>query len=179
MPLHDWTDRPGWEGMRHLWITELLRWVKRRLPSGYRVSSVRRRSWRSEHRWAVRTSESMTGQTSRAVENVPHREASSSTEDLVRTGHRAGRIATLDPVHRAVGEKQGRLIAAIELISPRNKDRPRLSRNLPGPLSRIPSRVRASPAGGRTSPADRILRSRTDRAGIVDRSRLRFRPRWP
>src|SRR5215210_4478986 len=37
MPLHDWTDRAGWEGMHHLWITELLRWVKPRLPAGYRA----------------------------------------------------------------------------------------------------------------------------------------------
>ena len=37
MPLHDWTERPGWEGMHHLWITELLRWVKPRLPTGYRA----------------------------------------------------------------------------------------------------------------------------------------------
>ncbi|HEX8203468.1 MAG TPA: hypothetical protein VF590_23530, partial [Isosphaeraceae bacterium] len=37
MPLHDWTDRAGWDGMHHLWITELLRWVKPRLPAGYRV----------------------------------------------------------------------------------------------------------------------------------------------
>ena len=27
MPLHDWTDRPGWDGLHHLWITELLRWL--------------------------------------------------------------------------------------------------------------------------------------------------------
>jgi hypothetical protein len=37
MPLHDWTDRPGWEGMHHLWITELLRWIKPRLPAPYRA----------------------------------------------------------------------------------------------------------------------------------------------
>jgi hypothetical protein len=37
MPLHDWTDRPGWEGVHHLWISELLRWVKPRLPEGYRA----------------------------------------------------------------------------------------------------------------------------------------------
>src|SRR5438552_657183 len=37
MPLHDWTDRPGWEGVHHLWITELLRWIKPRLPAGYRA----------------------------------------------------------------------------------------------------------------------------------------------
>src|SRR5208282_4466441 len=37
MPLHDWTDRGGWEGVHHLWITELLRWVKPRLPAGFRA----------------------------------------------------------------------------------------------------------------------------------------------
>jgi len=37
MPLHDWTDQPGWEGVHHLWITELLRWIKPRLPEGYRA----------------------------------------------------------------------------------------------------------------------------------------------
>jgi hypothetical protein len=37
MPLHEWSDRPGWEGMRHLWITESLRWIKPRLPVGYRA----------------------------------------------------------------------------------------------------------------------------------------------
>src|SRR5215831_6941287 len=37
MPLHDWSENAGWEGMHHLWITELLRWVKPRLPAGYRA----------------------------------------------------------------------------------------------------------------------------------------------
>jgi hypothetical protein len=37
MPLYDWTDLQGWEGVHHLWITELLRWVKPRLPAGYRA----------------------------------------------------------------------------------------------------------------------------------------------
>jgi hypothetical protein len=37
MPLHDWTDPSGWEGVQHLWITELLRRVKPRLPEGHRA----------------------------------------------------------------------------------------------------------------------------------------------
>ena len=37
LPLHDWTDREGWEGVHHLWITELLWWIKPRLPTGYRT----------------------------------------------------------------------------------------------------------------------------------------------
>src|SRR3954447_2115190 len=37
MALHDWNNPAGWEGVHHLWITELLRWVKPRLPAGYRA----------------------------------------------------------------------------------------------------------------------------------------------
>ena len=43
MPLHDWTDRRGWEGVHHLWITELLRLgeasAASRLPGSYRLGS--------------------------------------------------------------------------------------------------------------------------------------------
>lgn len=48
MPLHDWADRPGWEGVHHLWIAEILRWVKPRLPLGYRATSARHRRWPSD-----------------------------------------------------------------------------------------------------------------------------------
>jgi hypothetical protein len=37
MPLHDWNQPKGWEGVHTLWITELLRWIKPRLPEGYRA----------------------------------------------------------------------------------------------------------------------------------------------
>src|SRR5437868_11732858 len=37
MPLHDWTEVPGWEGVHQVWIVELLYWVKPRLPAGYRA----------------------------------------------------------------------------------------------------------------------------------------------
>ena len=47
MPLHDWTDRQGWDGVHHLWITELLRLgeatAANRLPGLYRLGSDRRR----------------------------------------------------------------------------------------------------------------------------------------
>ena len=28
MPLHDWTDRPGWEGMHFFWMTEIARAIR-------------------------------------------------------------------------------------------------------------------------------------------------------
>src|SRR4051812_33672248 len=37
MPLHDWGELSGWDGVHLLWIAELFRWVKPRLPAGYRV----------------------------------------------------------------------------------------------------------------------------------------------
>ncbi|MFO0954798.1 MAG: hypothetical protein U0835_27280 [Isosphaeraceae bacterium] len=38
MPLHDWSELAGREGMHHLWIAERLHWIKPRLPEGYRAS---------------------------------------------------------------------------------------------------------------------------------------------
>src|SRR5207237_2889662 len=37
MPLHDWNELAGWDGLRTIWIVELLRWIKPRLPEGYRA----------------------------------------------------------------------------------------------------------------------------------------------
>src|SRR3954454_21855540 len=37
MPLHDWTELPGWDGVHQVWIVELLYWIKPRLPAGYRA----------------------------------------------------------------------------------------------------------------------------------------------
>ena len=37
MPLHDWSELSGWEGVRVIWIVELLRWIKPRLPPNYRA----------------------------------------------------------------------------------------------------------------------------------------------
>jgi Protein of unknown function (DUF4058) len=122
MPLHEWSDRPGWERMHHLWITELLRWVKPRLPGGYRAyigsapllavgapadrPDVSVRTWSPVE--AMRQAEPASAETS-ADPAVPDEEIA---------------VATLDPETAVYVESQGRLIAAVELISPRNKDRP-------------------------------------------------------
>ncbi len=122
MPLHDWSDRPGWEGMHHLWITELLRWVKPRLPVGYRAYigsapllavgapvdrlDVGVRSWSAAE--ATRLPGPAGGETSPSPVEPD--------EEIA--------VATLDPETAVYVERQGRLIAAVEVISPRNKDRP-------------------------------------------------------
>ena len=122
MPLHDWTDRPGWDGVHHLWITELLRWIKPRLPEGYRAyigsaptvaigapaerPDVSVREWKDEAPGAALDSSPSTTQT---PSDEPDEEIA---------------VAALDSSTSLYVELRGRLIAAVELVSPRNKDRP-------------------------------------------------------
>jgi hypothetical protein len=37
MPLHDWSKLPEWDGVHQLWIVELYRDIKAKLPSAYRA----------------------------------------------------------------------------------------------------------------------------------------------
>lgn len=120
MPLHDWSDRRGWEGVHHLWITELLRWVKPRLPEGYRayIGSAP----------AVAIGGPVT-KPDVAVRRWPgERGAIDADVPATPTSHEAPdeeiAVALLDPETCVFVESQGRLVAALELISPRNKDRP-------------------------------------------------------
>ncbi len=78
MPLHDWTGRDDWEGMRLHWLAELCRTLKRDLPPGFRS----------------------------LIRNV-------ATDD------------ELSEVELAIlVEQDGRLVTALEVISPRQKDLP-------------------------------------------------------
>ena len=122
MPLHDWTDRPGWEGMHHLWITELLRWVKPRLPEGFRAyigSAPLLAVGAPLERPDV------------GVRPWPRAGGSESTPSALGEGKTAASepdleiaVATLDTETAVYVERQGRFTAAVEVISPRNKDRP-------------------------------------------------------
>ena len=37
MPLHDWKDERGWDGVHLLWLAQLLDWIQPRLPPGFRA----------------------------------------------------------------------------------------------------------------------------------------------
>lgn len=123
MPLHDWSELDGWEGVHHLWITELLRWVKPRLPAGYRayigsapLLAVGAPSERPDV--AVRAWPSDTRPEPHDVSNGPVADPSQPAPDIEVA------VATLDPGTALFVESYGRLVAAVELVSPRNKDRP-------------------------------------------------------
>lgn len=118
MPLHDWSDASGWEGVHLLWIAELLHWVKPRLPEGYRayVGSAPVVSIGAPH-----------GKPDVAVHASPRNQvpsdatpqSSSFSEPDIEVA-----VATLDSSHALYVEQRNRLVAAVELVSPRNKDRP-------------------------------------------------------
>lgn len=119
MPLHDWSIQKGWDGVHTLWIGELLRWVKPRLPAGYRAyvgssptltigappshADVQVREWRPETPAPASAHE---------VSNGNFAEPDDEVAVSVLTGEPAVYVASA-----------GHLVAAIELVSPRNKDR--------------------------------------------------------
>ena len=118
MPLHDWSALGGWEGFHTLWNVELLKWIKPRLPAEYRavIGSARTlavgagdekpdvavRSW-------DRPDDSPDGNRGDPYEPEPDEEVATTT---------------LDPEQSLLVTTRGRLVAAVELVSPRNKDRP-------------------------------------------------------
>ena len=117
MPLHDWKDERGWDGVHLLWLSELVRWLRPRLPEDYRayVGSV-----------PALTVESTNGRPDLQVRRWqpeppgPVQEAATS---LLEPDLQGVASFTFDP-HRAIHiDHHGCLVAAIELVSPRNKDR--------------------------------------------------------
>jgi hypothetical protein len=117
VPLHDWTDERGWDSVHPFWLAYLVEWIQPRLPEGYRaylggvpaltVAAGEGRPDVSVRRWA---------------QDPP--DSGPAAETAVLEPDIEARVAVrLDPqpaVHIDLG---GRLIAAIELVSPRNKDR--------------------------------------------------------
>src|SRR5262245_46939344 len=118
MPLHDWTDRGGWEGLHDIWIVELLRHIKPQLPAGYRayigstpaltVGAPDERPDVAVRRW--------TPEPPAVTPTVDAKSALAPEDEVVSL--------TLDPQTALYVAAHGRMIAALELVSPRNKDRP-------------------------------------------------------
>ncbi len=111
MPFHDWTDRSAWYGMRQLWIAELFRWSS---APGVAVGAPEGRPDAGAHQTA--------GAASRERDSSESNGAPALGDAI--EPEIAVAVMTLDPGTSLCVEKQGRLIAAVELLSPRNKDRP-------------------------------------------------------
>jgi hypothetical protein len=116
MPLHDWKDERGWDGVHLLWLAQLLDWIQPRLPSGFRayVGSV-----------PALTLEAGNGKpdvTVRGWRPLPSKTPSGESAAIV-PDREAVATFTLDPQRAIHVDWHGQLIAAVEIVSPRNKDR--------------------------------------------------------
>jgi hypothetical protein len=122
MPLHNWDDPSGWDGVHHFWITHLFNWIKPRLPDDYRAyvgsvpalmeGAVPERPDVAVRHWLPEPPAEATSEEGSAAD-IPLEEPIVETATL-----------TLDPQMALYVAYRGRLVAALELISPRNKDRP-------------------------------------------------------
>jgi hypothetical protein len=125
MPLHDWAAPSGWDGVHQVWIVELLYSVKPRLPAGYRAYIGTRPTFAigapADERpdMGVRTSPHGNGPQTSGPQPPPFGPGEPSEEPDQEIA-----VATLASDNALFVEYQSRLIAAVELVSPRNKDRP-------------------------------------------------------
>lgn len=123
MPLHDWTDDRGWDSIHLVWQNQLLEWVQPRLPAGYRaylgaVPALTIDTPNGKPDLGVRNWNSpQTPPATSQVSEPANGSAPAPDAEVVAT-------LTLDPLRAIHIDLHGQLIAAIELVSPRNKDRP-------------------------------------------------------
>jgi hypothetical protein len=117
MPLHDWTDERGWDSVHPVWLTYLLEFVQERLPPGYRaflggVPSLTIDSGHGKPDVSVRQ-----------WGTEPAAEAATGATGLIEPDLEASVAFRLDPQRALHVDFHGQLIAALELVSQRNKDR--------------------------------------------------------
>jgi hypothetical protein len=130
MPLHDWAETGGWEGVHILWIGELARHLKAKLPPGFRAYLG------SGPALAIGAPAVHPDVAVRAGPREPHA-APTGTDQAQDAGGDAAAtsgtgaepdvelaVAALEPVPSLFVERANRLVAAVEVVSPRNKDRP-------------------------------------------------------
>src|SRR5262245_25408732 len=118
MPLHSWSDDRGWNSLHIVWQNQLLDWVQQRLPAGYRayLGSV-----------PALTIDTPNGRPDLSVRNwtQPHLEPPAAAPDsTMQPDIETVAVFELDPQTAVHIDLHGRLVAAIEIVSPRNKDRP-------------------------------------------------------
>jgi hypothetical protein len=117
MPLHDWTDERGWDSVHPIWLTYLVEWIQPRLPEGYKafqggvpaltVASSNGKPDVSVRQWGPQSSAAEVATMTTGLE--PDLEVSVAFR--------------LDPQPAVHVDFHGQLIAALEIVSPRNKYR--------------------------------------------------------
>ena len=118
MPLHDWAALPGWDGVHQVWMVELLYAVKPLLPPAYRAYIGTTPTFAvgapDDGRPDVGVRDWPAG--GPAAPPTPAADGDAEPDEEVA-------VATLAADTALLVERAGRLVAAVELVSPRNKDR--------------------------------------------------------
>jgi Protein of unknown function (DUF4058) len=117
MPLHDWTDERGWDSVHPFWLAYLVEWIQPRLPEGYKaflggVPALTVASGNGKPDVGVRQ-----------VRPGPPAEEGATDTAVLEPDLEASVAIRLEPQPAVHIDFHGQLIAAIELVSPRNKDR--------------------------------------------------------
>lgn len=117
MPLHDWAELSGWDGVHQIWMVELLYSLRQHLPTGYRAYIG------TTPTFAIGAPDD--GRPDVGVRSWPTDEPrpQGSGGDAGLEPDEEVAVATINPNTALMVEQGGRLVAAIELVSPRNKDR--------------------------------------------------------
>src|SRR4051794_31120997 len=118
MPLHDWRDDRGWDSLHLVWQNQLLDWVQPRLPPGYRayLGLV-----------PALTIDVPNGRPDLGVRDWPSdrpEPPAATPAAVVEPDPEAVATFALAPLRAVHVDLHGVLVAAIEIVSPRNKDRP-------------------------------------------------------
>jgi hypothetical protein len=118
MPLHDWNDLADWETVHGAWIVELHRWLKSRLPPGFRST--------------LATVPSLVVAPVLVHPDVSVRGHPEATDAPASPSDDLGAMEPDEKVSLALAEADraahvhhgGNLVAVLELLSPANTDRP-------------------------------------------------------
>lgn len=117
MPLHDWATLSGWDGVHQVWMVELLYAIKPLLPPAYRAYIG------TTPTFAIGAPDD--GRPDVGVRDWPtdeQRPPGGGSESDSEPDEEVA-VATIAADTALMVERAGRLVAAVELISPRNKDR--------------------------------------------------------
>ncbi len=124
MPLHDWTNLTGWDGLHQIWIVELLYWIKPRLPAGYRAYIGTTPTFAIDAPPEERPDVGVHGWPQPELSAKSDVSPSQSSPDTFsEEPDEEIAVASIESTSALFVERHGQLIAAIELVSPRNKDR--------------------------------------------------------
>lgn len=117
MPLHDWADDQGWDSVHLLWIAEIVRWLQPRLPAGYRAFPG------SAPVLTVGTGEEGRPDVSARGWGEPPVPRPGVAADPFAPDFEAVAAFATEPLMNVHVTRRGQLVAAVEIVSPRNKDR--------------------------------------------------------